>query len=400
MKRVIMIPTYEEALAITKKNKNFFEKVEEVGGLSVSIFGHRLASYTDFYDENDNETHALELRGITYVRDSNGGAIDCYPALRKFFNINQTKGSMYDDLVNVPITRVQDKLDGSLINFIYDGSIFHAKSKMTFYSEQALEANKILARDYKLKKFLYACNDGWFGEKMFPTFELVGPWNKIVLDYRDTKLILLQLRREDGTLVDFSGSDWIDKLFDMGIEFSKEFFGDPYHDIDFLLFKCATLNDTEGFIVTFKNGKMVKFKTKWYFDMHKLVTEHVTSENVIIEMTLNETIDDALVQLDREDVRRKYAEDIATKFSNWFNTEVDRVESILEYDPDITKRKRFAQKHNGDPLFSVMMKSFNDSSKVQENLKVMMLKSLRKLGSAQEFVKNILNIQKDVDYKV
>jgi T4 RnlA family RNA ligase len=387
-----MLPTYNESLNIVRDNKNFFMKEEIVDGNKVSIFGHRLASYSDFYDKSGNETDALELRGITYVH-RHDGTIHTYPALRKFFNVNQTKGSMYEDLVDIPITRVQDKADGSMINFIYADGVFHAKSKMTFFSDQAVAANK-LAQTVSMKKFLHACHLKVFGARLFPIFEYVSPWNKIVLDYPTDKLILLQLRDEEGRIVDFSADEWTDRLFDMGIETSRDFEGESHRNLEYLLWRAESATNFEGYVVTFENGKQAKVKTQWYFEMHKLITEHITAENMLIEMIVNENIDDALAQLVSLDPRRVYAESVTEAFNTWFNSNVDRLESIIKFDDTVTKRKKFALKHQGDPFFSVLMKCINSPESVTANLRITVLRSLRKLSAAKEFVENILEIKK------
>ena len=388
-----MIPTYEEALKIVEGNPNFYEKKEKLpSGVDVSIFGHRLATYTDFYKDGE-ETSALELRGISYVH---GEDPEIVPALKKFFNLNQTPGSMLEDFEGVRITRVQEKLDGSLINFIYDPilSKFKAKSKMTMYSDQALMADEILERDRNLRRFLKDCHHNNFGMPLYPTFELVSPFNKIVLDYPKTELRLIQLRRWDGSYIDFSTEGWSDYLYNMGIKFNHEY--PVTFDLDYLMKSAESETDREGWVVTFENGKMVKIKTKWYFELHRLVTENLVAENGIIELVLNETFDDVISQIPMGDNRRVYAEDIANAFTRWYNDNLDEVFQLKrEFVYNGLSRKDFALRHKSHPMFGVVMASLNDDD-AEKFMKEFLLKRFRKLSVAKSFVENTLNISKNV----
>jgi len=384
------LPTYQEAKAICKANPVFFEKVEVLENhTQVFIFGSRLPSYTDFYDENGNETHALELRGLSYVQNTHMD-YEVYPALRKFFNIDQTPGSMIEDVQDLEIQRIQDKCDGSMINFVYTGNRFLAKSKMTFSSDQAKLANTIYHNHGGIQTFLRKCADGTFGRVIYPIFELVSPLNKIVLDYENTELILLQMRDENGDIVDFYGSDWQDRLYDLSIPMSADLTRQNTLD-NILNIKRRLSTEIEGWVVTFTNGKQIKIKTDWYFQMHKLVTENLVAENGIIEMVLNETLDDVISQVDANDPRRKYAEAIASGFNQWFAKSMKTIERMIKLYGTYDDRKTFVEAFNDTKFFSIIMASLNRGD-AEDNLKKYMLKKTRKLTAAREFVEKELNI--------
>lgn len=44
------LPSYEDCVKIVEENENFYENVQEIDGVAVSVFNYRLASYTDFVD--------------------------------------------------------------------------------------------------------------------------------------------------------------------------------------------------------------------------------------------------------------------------------------------------------------------------------------------------------------
>lgn len=52
------------------------------------------------------------------------------------------------------------------------------------------------------------------------------------------------------------------------------------------------MDEIEGFVIELNSGELVKAKTQWYLDRHKICTEF--NPKKIIECTLNETIDDMI----------------------------------------------------------------------------------------------------------
>jgi len=85
------LPTREEALQITENSEAFYVTERIIEGQKVEMYDYRLASLSDFVD-ND----AFELRGLTFVYDEDSNEWDRNILLNKFFNINQC--SMDDEL--------------------------------------------------------------------------------------------------------------------------------------------------------------------------------------------------------------------------------------------------------------------------------------------------------------
>src|SRR5688572_11735300 len=97
--------------------------------------------------------------------------------LPKFFNF----GELTEPLPDLPYT-VLDKLDGSLIIVCrYNGNLV-VSTRGSFESDQAILATKLLQDKYDASVFQ---NDTSY------LFELVGPSNKIVVNYDRDQLILL-----------------------------------------------------------------------------------------------------------------------------------------------------------------------------------------------------------------
>lgn len=178
------LPTREECQEIVKNNETFYCTSRNVDGFDVELYDYRLASYTDYLDNN-----AWELRGLCFV--NNNGVWERNILMNKFFNLNETKDWMLEDVQNKRVTRVQDKLDGSVISFVKlpSGKIV-AKSKMSFDSDQAKMAQDIFDNSYELQGMVETI----MNDNKTAIFELISPFNQIVLPYNETELRLLQIR--------------------------------------------------------------------------------------------------------------------------------------------------------------------------------------------------------------
>jgi len=98
---------------------------------------------------------------------------------------------MFDDLKELEICRVANKEDGSAIRFLIVNDELVAKTKFSFEAEQTKMAMEVVNNNNnKLKSFIFdTLNNG-----LTALFELVSPFNKIVLSYNETDLKLTQLR--------------------------------------------------------------------------------------------------------------------------------------------------------------------------------------------------------------
>ena len=178
------LPTREECQEIVSRTEAFYCTKREVQGFEIELYDYRLASYTDYVDNN-----AFELRGLCFV--NNNGTWERNILMQKFFNLNETRDWMYEDVKDKKVDMVQVKEDGSVISFIKlpNGNVV-AKSKMSFVSDQAIMAQEIYDNNEVIRNFINCCLD----QNLVPVFELVSPFNQIVLVYNDTQLRLLQVR--------------------------------------------------------------------------------------------------------------------------------------------------------------------------------------------------------------
>lgn len=372
------LPTRDEALAITQSSETFYVSEREVQGFKVEMYDYRLASISDFVDNK-----AFELRGLTFVLNPSTNEWERHIALQKFFNIDQTLGWMYDEVQHKKIVGVSDKSDGSMITFVQlpNGNIV-AKTKMSFVSEQAEMAQKIFNENEGYNKFItFLLRLGYT-----PVFEIVSPHNQIVLNYPDTELRLLQVRRLDGSYVKYKTLALRATEYNMKLSYVLP---DDYHDLDKLLALKLTEEDIEGYVLVFEDGQMAKVKTEWYMQLHGLVTEG-TRENLLIKTILDDNIDDVLAQLVGVSEKRTFIEETMRVVSHHFNHNVALIkEKLKTYDGD---RKAYVDVHRDYEYFPVLMKLVGQEIHelaVEERLKDVIVSKTNGLAKAQEFLKRI-----------
>lgn len=339
------LPTYKECLQIIKGNDSFVRSIQDLGNdIRAEIFTYGKFVLPDhFYKPlEDSDVSAIELRGLTYIF-SNQTLIGRYPMLHKFWNINQVEQSMYEVVKNWNILRVNEKEDGSLIAFhkLPDNRIV-ARSKASFHSDQALMSNEYLKSHTELLNLL----EWSFDMDITLYFELVSPDNKIVLCYDETELRLLKGRRN-------SNGEYIN-VYDIdtfGVKVAKCY----DYTLDELMSLAETEVNREGWIVECEEG-LLKIKTQWYFENHRLHTMQLNRSNEIIKLILDEEIDDVLTQLDSSQTETKnriYS--IMDKIHIWVENYKKDVNNFISenYKPELGEfaMRDLAVNHRKNPLF-------------------------------------------------
>ena len=220
-------------------------------------------------------------------------------------------------------------------------------------------------------------------------FEFVSPFNRIVVRYKKTDLVLVQMRHEEtgNYLLPYELRQYADEF---GIEIADSF---VEGELDFYLEKSKTFTEVEGWVIRFSDGQIAKIKTQWYVSLHRLLTEDLSREDYIIHATLNGTIDDAVSPLDKGDPMRDYINGISIQVVRYFNETLDKILCLMEtYDGN---RKTFAIVHRSHRYFSVLMRLVG-LSRYEENadkfLKECLIKNTRRLEMAREFLKEELGI--------
>jgi len=188
-----------------------------------------------------------DCRGL--ILEESTGAIVGRP-FRKFWNYEQVQNEIP---VNEPFC-VWEKVDGSLgIVCNYRGHLI-VSTRGTFESDQALAAGKMLQHDHA----------GWMPPPgLTYLFEIIYPENRIVVDYGNTReLVLLAVLDENAV----DRSEYRDAC--RGFRIAKRFQGVT----DFARIKNdPAYAGQEGFVVQWQSGLRAKVKMDEYVRIHELI---------------------------------------------------------------------------------------------------------------------------------
>jgi len=344
---------------------------------------------------------------------------------------NPDNSWMLHDCRDYEVIRMSVKEDGSAIRFIKINGKLYAKTKFAFQSEQALMAMEIVENDLELKNFIEETIEKGFAA----LFEIVSPFNTIVLKYKNTELRLLQMREEEtGLYLDIYNNDIVKKYANLKLAASfdielikvivskynlrsiKDLIKDnKYETIESLLLDITdnlSINGSttfldfmdlikdnivgvEGWVLTIiKDGKykLGKTKTKWYMDLHHTLTDGL-KEHILIDKILNEEIDDILSAIPEDNKEeREFINKITNITLEYFHETINKCIAIVkeEYDGD---KKSFVAKYKGNKkLFSYLMATIacdSDIERLGEVVKNDILKQARKLEMAKTFLSDI-----------
>lgn len=316
-------------------NKFVKIKTENVLGKNITIVCYSIAD-NEFWNLKD----ADETRGHAF--DENGNCIvACLP---KFFNVGE-RGIHFDDIKH-KIVYFSNKFDGSMVApIVIDNSILF-KTKKTFFSDVAELANKNIHEN--LKEFILECDKQGYT----PIFEFIHPQKRIVINYGDEiKFILLNIRNK---------KTWDFLPFQELTNLAKKYNIDhiiPIQKTKEELFDEIENAKIEGYVIHLNDGSFMKIKTRWYLDLHGVLTNY--TERRIAELIVQEKIDDLYFMIQDEYEVIEKIRKIEHQVIEHFNNMINIVENIVKNEKDISK-KEMALKYKNHPLFSLLMKLFDN----------------------------------------
>lgn len=373
------ILTYDEAKEIVTKKGDliFYETKFVIDGYNVSVFNYRLVQYSDFLKPlEDKDIDAREMRGLSFVFNSDGTLFNHYLMLGKFWNINQVAETQSSLLLDKKIKSVYDKMDGSLISFIKlpNGKIV-SKTKMGFDNEQTIEVDEIVKNNANILKFVDDC----FDKDLVTMWEYTSFKNRIVLEYNTSELTLLKVRNnKTGEYVD------VEQFRGLGFNVVESL---EFTNLDSLMKRIEDATKIEGCVITFEDDQMVKWKGKWYCERHHLLTEELNREDYIISMVLNETLDDMISQLDIEaDIEKiNWMKNIEKITINYISKKIISINDLLsKYNGSM---KDFALSYLKDKNFSLAAQVLKNRE-IFDVVKEYVLKNTSKLGNARNFIRS------------
>jgi RNA ligase len=247
------------------------------------------------WDSNDPVGSAIrrECRGITF--DTKGNLI-CRK-YHKFFNVGEKEETQLNKINLYEPHIVLEKLDGSCVipQPSPDGFVLTTKAGVTEISQQA---EVFVADKPHYAKFIHSMFDG----KLTPIFEWVSRKNRIVVDYENDNLILTAIRNtEMGNYLPYF--NMLDLAEHWNIPVVQAVDGLAVQNIELFVKQIREWEDSEGVVLRFDTGHMVKIKADQYVLRHK-TKDAINQEKNVISIILNDDVDDLIPLLTPEDATR------------------------------------------------------------------------------------------------
>ena len=228
-----------------------------------------------------NEEICREARGLILDASDNFSVVRM--AFEKFFNIDES----YADTIDWDSAVANEKIDGSVMSVWYDDHRWHLSTNGTIDAFKA-ELNGVSPYKTFGELFESVLPLSWFAgtlssyfTQLCYTFELVSPYNKVVIGYPETKVYLLSVR-DMVTLKEFS--------LNQVEEFGKRFgFATPKryylnNEADYRKVVESMGDGHEGIVIRDKNNNRVKIKTLLYFELHKLKNNGALTLERIVDL--------------------------------------------------------------------------------------------------------------------
>jgi RNA ligase len=281
-----------------------------------------------------------ECRGIKF--DAKTGEIICRP-YHKFFNLGELGEFQPHEIDWRDTHHVLEKLDGSMIA---PARVAGKISYMTRISDRDVAAQAAefanshpsIAYERFVSRML---DDG-----LTPIFEWCSRQQRIVIDYPEDRLVLTGLRRMNGGgYVPFH--EMAGLAARMGIPVVSDI-GGALENTSAFLAMTNGLTESEGYIVRFGDGQMIKLKAEAYVMRHSALSD-LASEKRIMKIVLGNLDDDfgQLLDAARRTKLETYAEELRTAVSalaedieertsaGWNLIQRDRKRFALEIRPEL-----------------------------------------------------------------
>lgn len=230
-----------------------------------------------------------ECRGLVF--DLEGKLIN--RRYHKFFNVNERDETRFENVDFSQPHVILDKLDGSMVSpcFVHGHVRWMTKMGIT---DTAMQAEVHTAKYQIYREFA----EHFLKNGYTPVFEWVSRASRIVLDYPVDQLILTALRHiETGRYMPYHEMVPVAEYWDLPLVKAYDFQDANIVDI------VRGMEDTEGVVVRFDDGHMLKVKADWYVLRHKS-KDAITREKNVLDYIVNERVDDVLPFLQAEDQER------------------------------------------------------------------------------------------------
>lgn len=269
----------------------------------------------------------------------------------KFFNVGEREETQLNKIDWSKPHHILEKLDGSMLSPCQINNHIRWISKMGI-TDTSMQAEVFVASRPKYTEFAQDMLD----QGITPIFEWTSNKNRIVLDYPEDNLILTALRfMNNGQYIRYSKMVGAAKSFDIPVV--KAWDDNVAHEALINIVRQA--ENTEGVVVRFEDGHMVKVKSEWYVKIHK-VKSLLGQERDVVLLILNNELDDMIPVLPKEDAEKieKFRDILMNRINvnaKMWNVTIDHYKTKMD-------RKTFAlgSAQNYNPLIRGIIFQFWD----------------------------------------
>ena len=244
-----------------------------------------------------NKAIRRECRGMIF--DNATGKI-IRRAYHKFFNLNQIAETQIDKIDLTKGHDIIEKLDGSMIvPYRVNGRVIWG-TKMGD-TDVCTPVEAFVKKNPQYLEFFQLAEK----DNLSLIFEWMSRVNRIVIDHPEDRLVLTAARDiNTGEYMNFE--EMTLSAICNGIPVVDRFHVGENTSIDTIMEYIRAQEGTEGVVIRFDNGHMIKIKSEWYSAIHG-AKELITEEKNVVSLILDEKMDDikALVlQEDRDNLDR------------------------------------------------------------------------------------------------
>ena len=303
-------------------------------------FGHNLIMFKySQIDSNFNEALVRECRGLILDEDT------LEPVCVPFFKFGNY-GESYCPEIDWKSCWVGEKLDGSLIKMsrIGDDILWSTNGTIDAFKAPLAEQIGCIAKSFGelayfavLDNYRKACNlsvsdhidpgcaDSWLKSIVKPgftyMFELTSPFNKVVVQWRETRLSFLGVRNNETLQETYFSDHELKCIFNTPKVF-------PLRSVDDCVKAANELDcNNEGFVVCDKNFNRVKVKSPTYVALHHMKNNNVLSYERGIEIVRGNELEEVVTYFPEfkehlEKIKEKYDFLVSRLEASWdgFNT--------------------------------------------------------------------------------
>lgn len=319
---------YQKLLETTRDNEHVLTKAMKTEYMIVSSnFDRDL--YTLKYAHGGVDFSNKEMRnarGLTYDLDGNMVTI----GFEKFFNYKQLEDyDKYDDAFKQEYSDtsidgkfdVYEKLDGTFITLGLDKNddlvAATSQSTRTNYTTIAENYFNQLPNINEIKKYMKDNN-------MSLMFEYTNPKNMLIIPYDEEKFTLIGARERD---LDAKAINY-ETLTEISEQFNLDIASKQTMTLDEVIEYQRTNRDTEGFVALNEYGRMLKFKTDYWFEQKNKTGElffgdSLTKHNVqtYVDLYIADELDDLIAYKNQHYGKHQFPE-----ISEFHKRLIDRVD--------------------------------------------------------------------------